>query len=118
MAVAQVIIYDGDNSAFVWKHPDEDFNSMTQLIVHESQEAVFFMNGEALDMSTIGNSSFAYSITYSDNTVSEERWIGRPEIFYTATKKEDFSDIKEKGTAYINFKYGDLIFKTVALTLK
>lgn len=48
--IADVIKYEGDNSTFIWKHPCEDFNSMTQLIVHESQEAVFFMNGEALDL--------------------------------------------------------------------
>ncbi len=50
MKVADVIKYEGDNTTFIWKHPCEDFNSMTQLIVHESQEAVFFMNGEALDL--------------------------------------------------------------------
>lgn len=49
MAIAEIIKYEGDNSTFIWKHPSEDFNSMTQLIVHESQEAIFFMNGEALD---------------------------------------------------------------------
>ncbi len=50
MAIASIIKYEGDNSTFVWKHPLEDFNSMTQLIVHESQEAIFFMNGQALDL--------------------------------------------------------------------
>jgi len=50
MAIAQVIKYEGDNSTFIWKHPCEDFNTTTQLIVHESQEAIFFMNGEALDL--------------------------------------------------------------------
>lgn len=48
--IAEVIKYEGDNSTFVWKHPCEDFNALTQLIVHESQEAVFFMNGQALDL--------------------------------------------------------------------
>ena len=48
--IAEIIKYEGDNSTFIWKHPSEDFNSMTQLIVHESQEAVFFMNGQALDL--------------------------------------------------------------------
>ena len=48
--IASVIKYEGDNSTFIWKHPCEDFNSMTQLIVHESQEAIFFMNGQALDL--------------------------------------------------------------------
>lgn len=41
---------EGDNSTFIWKHPSEDFNCFTQLIVHESQEAIFFMNGQALDL--------------------------------------------------------------------
>ncbi len=45
-----VIQYEGDNSVFVWKHPIEDFNMGSQLLVHESQEAIFFMNGQALDL--------------------------------------------------------------------
>ena len=48
--IAEIIKYEGDNSTFIWKHPCEDFNDMTQLIVHESQEAIFFMNGQALDL--------------------------------------------------------------------
>ena len=48
--IADVIKYEGDNSTFIWKHPCEDFNSLTQLIVRESQEAIFFMNGQALDL--------------------------------------------------------------------
>lgn len=47
--IASVIKYEGDNSTFIWKHPCEDFNTATQLIVHETQEAIFFMNGQALD---------------------------------------------------------------------
>ncbi len=50
MKIADIIKYEGDNQTFIWKHPLEDFNSMTQLIVHESQEAIFFMNGQALDL--------------------------------------------------------------------
>lgn len=48
--IAEIIKYEGDNSTFIWKHPCEDFNYLTQLIVHESQEAIFIMNGQALDM--------------------------------------------------------------------
>lgn len=48
--ICEVLKYEGDNSTFIWKHPSEDFNSLTQLIVHESQEAIFFINGQALDM--------------------------------------------------------------------
>ena len=50
MAFASVIKYEGDNKTFVYKFPDEDFNSNSQLIVHETQEAVFFSNGKALDL--------------------------------------------------------------------
>lgn len=48
--IVDIIKYEGDNSTFIWKHPQEDFNLMSQLIVHENQEAIFFMNGQALDM--------------------------------------------------------------------
>lgn len=47
--IAQVIKYEGNNGTFIYKHPCEDFNSLTQLIVHESQEAIFMMNGQMLD---------------------------------------------------------------------
>lgn len=50
MSIASIIKYEGDNNAVIWKHPCEDFNSLSQLIVHESQEAVFMMNGQALDL--------------------------------------------------------------------
>ena len=48
--IADIIKYEGDNNTFVWKHPCEDFNTTTQLIVHESQEAIYFLNGQALDL--------------------------------------------------------------------
>lgn len=50
MAISQIIKYEGDNTTFIWKHPCEDFNTSTQLIVHESQEAIFLLNGQALDL--------------------------------------------------------------------
>ena len=48
--LVSIIKYDGDNETLVWKHPVEDFKMGTQLIVHESQEAVFFKDGRALDV--------------------------------------------------------------------
>lgn len=48
--LASVIKYEGDSDTLVWKHPIEDFNYGSQLIVHESQEAVFFKDGQALDL--------------------------------------------------------------------
>lgn len=50
MSIASVIKYEGSHDILVWKHPDEDFNAASQLIVHESQEAIFFKNGQALDL--------------------------------------------------------------------
>ena len=47
--LVSVIKYEGDNETFIWKHPIEDFNYGSQLIVHESQEAIFFKDGQALD---------------------------------------------------------------------
>lgn len=49
-----VIQYEGDNNTLVWKHPKTDFNYGTQLIVRESQEAVFFRDGQALDLFPAG----------------------------------------------------------------
>ena len=46
--LASIIKYEGDADTLVWKHPIEDFNYGSQLIVHESQEAVFLRDGQAL----------------------------------------------------------------------
>lgn len=48
--LVSIIKYEEDNEVLVWKHPVEDFRMGTQLIVHESQEAVFFKDGRALDV--------------------------------------------------------------------
>ena len=50
MAIIDIIKYEGDNSTFVWKHPCEDFSTSSQLIVHETQEAIFFLNGQPMDL--------------------------------------------------------------------
>lgn len=54
MALIDVIKYEGGNNVLVWKHPREDFNTSTQLIVHESQEAVVFKDGIAHDPYSAG----------------------------------------------------------------
>ena len=57
--LASVIKYEGGNDTFVWKHPIEDFNLGSQLIVHESQEALFFRDGKALDLFGAGRYTLA-----------------------------------------------------------
>lgn len=59
--LASVVKYEGDNTVFVWKHPIEDFNCGSQLIVHESQEALFFRDGKALDTFGAGRYTLATS---------------------------------------------------------
>lgn len=63
-----VIKYEGDNHTLVWKHPIEDFNMGTQLIVHESQEAIFLRDGQALDLFGPGR----YTIETQNLPVSEK----------------------------------------------
>lgn len=50
MKIYDVIQYEGPNNVLAWKHPAEDFNTLSQLIVRASQEALLFMNGQALDL--------------------------------------------------------------------
>ena len=45
MPIAEVIKYEGDNTTFVWKHPAEDFNTNSTLIVMPGEEAVFIKGG-------------------------------------------------------------------------
>lgn len=49
MAVVEVVKYDGDPGLLAWKYPREDLGTWTQLVVNESQEAVLFKDGKALD---------------------------------------------------------------------
>lgn len=49
-SIVEIIKSDSNDGKLIWKSPIEDFNTGTQLIVHESQEAVLFMNGQALDL--------------------------------------------------------------------
>ena len=48
--LVSIIKYEGNNDTLVWKHPTKDFKYGSQLIVHESQEAIFFRDGQALDL--------------------------------------------------------------------
>ena len=49
-----VIKYEGSNEVLVHKHEKEDFTIGSQLIVHESQEALFFRDGKVFDQFTAG----------------------------------------------------------------
>lgn len=55
MGVFEIVKYEGPNDVLVWKYPGEDFNTLSQLIVHETQEAIFFRDGRILDSFGPGN---------------------------------------------------------------
>jgi len=57
--IFQVIESNNNNDTFIWKSQIEDFNTGSQLIVRESQEALFFMNGQALDLFGPGRHTLA-----------------------------------------------------------
>jgi len=54
MAVIAVVKYNGGPDVFAWKYPSEELGTWTQLIVNESQEAILFKGGQALDVFAAG----------------------------------------------------------------
>lgn len=54
MAIVEVVKYNGSPDVFAWKYPSEELGTWTQLIVNESQEAILFKGGQALDLFTSG----------------------------------------------------------------
>ena len=54
MSVVEVIKYNGSPDVFAWKFPNENLGTWTQLIVNESQQAVLFKGGQALDVFAAG----------------------------------------------------------------
>lgn len=54
MAIVSVVKYDGNPDVFAWKYPDSELGTWTQLIVNESQQAILFKGGQALDVFEAG----------------------------------------------------------------
>ncbi len=80
-----VIKFEGDNLTFVWKHPQTDFVTGSQLIVHETQTAVFFRNGEALDSFPAGRYTLETSVLPKMNSIYRLPVQGQPfhaEIYF------------------------------------
>ena len=50
MALIDFVRYDGGPNVFAWKFPNTELSTATQCVVNESQEAVFFKGGQALDV--------------------------------------------------------------------
>lgn len=74
MALIDRIKYDSpSDDAIVWKFPSEDIRLGAQLIVNESQEAVFFKGGKALDAFGTGTHTLS-----SDNIRLLQKLINLP----------------------------------------
>lgn len=54
MSIIPVVKHDSPASEFVWKYPNNELSTWTQLIVNESQEAVLFKGGEFVALFTAG----------------------------------------------------------------
>ena len=50
MAVIDVVKYNGGAGVYAWKFPNENLNTGAQLIVNETQEALLYKDGMALDL--------------------------------------------------------------------
>ncbi|MBB6672031.1 SPFH domain-containing protein [Cohnella nanjingensis] len=50
MAVVDVLKFEAPADVFAWKYPNSELGTWTQLIVHETQEAILFKGGRALDL--------------------------------------------------------------------
>lgn len=46
----KIIKYEGQQDVLAWKYPSDDLGTWTQLIVNQSQEALLFKSGKALDL--------------------------------------------------------------------
>jgi len=50
MAIFDVIKHEGPNDVLVWKWPGQEITWGSQLVVNQTQEALFYKNGQALDL--------------------------------------------------------------------
>lgn len=54
MAIIEVVKYEGPPDVFAWRYPNQELGTWTQLIVHETQEAILYKGGQALDSFSAG----------------------------------------------------------------
>jgi len=54
MAIIDVVKFEGPPDVYAWRHPNQELSTWSQLIVHETQEAILFKEGQALDSFSAG----------------------------------------------------------------
>ena len=96
MALFEVIKKKKDDKNIIWRYPKRNFNTGSKLIVDESQEALFYSTGKALDLfgpgkytlstnnipiirgflnlPTGGKTPFTCDIYFIDKTVQKFKW--------------------------------------------
>lgn len=59
MAIVEVVKYNGKPNVMAWKYPSEELGTWTQVIVNESQEAIFVKEGKILDVLKPGRTTLS-----------------------------------------------------------
>ncbi|MDR1141629.1 MAG: SPFH domain-containing protein [Planctomycetaceae bacterium] len=54
MSVIDRVTFGGEHNALAWKFPSDQLSTATQVIVNQSQEAILFKGGQALDILSPG----------------------------------------------------------------
>lgn len=71
MAIVSVVKYEGNPDVFAWKYPDDELGTWTQLIVNESQQAILFKGGQALDVFEAGSHTLSTkNIPFLENIIN------------------------------------------------
>ena len=105
MHIFDVIEYQGDNQTLVHKHEATDFNTHSTLVVRESQRAILFKDGQALDMFGPGR-----HVLHTDNIPLLRRVINIPTNGETPFKCEVYFINKTEQMA-IKWGVGDVDFR-------
>lgn len=80
--IISVINYEGNNETLIYKYPQIDFNIGSQLIVHESQEAVFFRDGKALESFSAGRHTLeTQNLPFLKNNIN--KLANRDHVFHS-----------------------------------
>ena len=73
MAIAPVLKFESSPKVLAWKFPNSELNCWSQLIVSESQEAIFMKNGQVADV--FGPGKYRLS---SDNLPILQKFVNIP----------------------------------------
>lgn len=96
MALFEIIKKTKEDQNIIWRYPKSNFNTNSKLIVDESQEALFYSSGKALDLfgpgkytletnnipiirnflniPTGGKTSFTCDVYFIDKTIQKFKW--------------------------------------------